>query len=465
MQNSSAEIIDLQDLLTSRSVVHAPVPREKENELIVGFATSLSLGDYTIKLPENGNPVFGALNKLADVLRANMLLQLDQSVGVSIQANESSMLTGRIYRDLQDVSDKAHAIAAASEEMVASVCEIDRNGKNISHQVSSMNNAIHEASGVTQRAKAKIQNIDQTVGGIVSRVSSLNAFIQQITSIAESIKKVASQTNLLALNATIEAARAGEAGRGFAVVAKEVKHLSGQTANATVQIDSLVKNLLGEMRGISAAMEDSKKAVQEGYTVIDDATVRMEDVSSKTAEVLTVVQQINDILSQQTEVSKGVAGDIAMISDRTSANVGAASDVVKSMMQIEAMIGQQTAVLEKMTLPNKVVKLAKSDHVKWKKRLVDMMSGEISLTVHDLTDHRQCRLGMWYDNTSDEEMKSNPAFSQMLTPHEKLHSSGRKAVELFNTGRITDALREMATVEESSSEVIRLLNVLDKHKP
>ena len=100
-------------------------------------------------------------------------------------------------------------IASATDELAASVMEIDR-------QVAQSNAIAEKAVGEAERTNAAVQELSEAA----KRIGDV---VRLITDIAE-------QTNLLALNATIEAARAGEAGRGFAVVAGEVKALAGQTA-------------------------------------------------------------------------------------------------------------------------------------------------------------------------------------------------------------------------------------------
>ena len=107
------------------------------------------------------------------------------------------------------------AIAAATEELSASISEIGQQAAR----------AAHAARDAVERAR----ETDSKVAGMAAAADQVGSVVRLINGIAE-------QTNMLALNATIEAARAGEAGRGFAVVANEVKALAAQTARATAEI-------------------------------------------------------------------------------------------------------------------------------------------------------------------------------------------------------------------------------------
>ena len=73
----------------------------------------------------------------------------------------------------------------------------------------------------------------------------------------ELISDITEQTNVLALNAAIQAASAGEAGRGFTVVAEEVQRLAERSAEATKQIDAIVKTIQADTQDAVAAMEKS----------------------------------------------------------------------------------------------------------------------------------------------------------------------------------------------------------------
>ena len=84
------------------------------------------------------------------------------------------------------------SVAAATEEMAASIAEIDRQ--------------IRKPTG-SQEAVKQAERL--------SPYNELSKAATRIGDVIDLISSIAEQTNLLALNATIEAARAGEAGKGL----------------------------------------------------------------------------------------------------------------------------------------------------------------------------------------------------------------------------------------------------------
>ncbi len=388
--------------------------------------------------------------------------QLDRCIDISIQTNETIVLAAHMLTDLKVVDSQVQGISASAEEMASSVKEIERNGQTILVKAEESARATREGADAAQQVQRRMEDIGSVVNNTVACVERLNGFTKQITAIAGTIKKIAEQTNLLALNATIEAARAGAAGKGFAVVASEVKSLSGQTTQATQQIDGLVVNLQEEMRQIMQAMQDSQKVVTAGHGDIEKLAASMENISAKSDDVKVNTSQISAILTQQAAASREVAQGITSIMERTAKSVKDIESVVDSVSGIERKISEHVNILAAMDIPNKIVKLAKSDHVIWKKRLANMLCGREKLDPNTLTDHNHCRLGNWYNSLTDVKLRNSPSFQALAAPHREVHEHGIEAARLFNAGNFDAALHEIDKAGESSKKVLECLSELER---
>lgn len=206
-----------------------------------------------------------------------------------------------------EVSSRSLAtVAAATEQLTASVGEISRQVAN--------------AAQGTQSAVEQARVTAATVRGLSEAAS-------QISEVVRLISDIAGRTNLLALNATIEAARAGEAGKGFAVVASEVKALAAQTAQATGRIGE-------QVAAIQAATGEAVEAVHGVATAVDQVSevagaiaAAVEQQGAATREIAVQVQQVAQITDGATQAMRGVSV-AAQGTQATSRKVlGSADDV------------------------------------------------------------------------------------------------------------------------------------------
>ena len=385
--------------------------------------------------------------------------ELENTVAFSMQASESMTAIARATGEVRAVDRDAQAMSAAVEQLDASIREI--NGF-AARSIEALDNCVSEASGgleAVRTARRETRSIGEAFATIDERVRALENAAQQITQIVDTIAAIAGQTNLLALNATIEAARAGEAGRGFAVVAGEVKNLSGQTARATEDIRARIDNLQSEVTAIRGAVEHATESVSAGVSAADQAEHSVEAAAGEVSQSHGLVGEIARAIAEQSsataELAQGVmriASDARQARERTEAVVAAAAGS-------EAVIGRSLQELGKRAIPDYVLHCAKSDHLIWKKRLAGMLVGVAQLDESELSDHKACRLGKWYEGARADYSRY-PAFVALEAPHARVHDAGKRAARAFNAGDLAAAESAFRELEEASGEVIAALDDL-----
>ena len=214
-----------------------------------------------------------------------------------------------------NAAEHADQVASAAEELSTSVAEV-------SVQVSQTKDIIARAT--------------ELANGSHTRVTALAGTAQRIGDVIEIIQKIAEQTNLLALNATIEAARAGEFGKGFAVVASEVKQLAGQTAKATDEINTQIRDIqaqsaetarsIGEidalMRGVNemstglaAAVEEQHVATAEISASVSGAAQGTRTAADNMGKLLKSISQTASSAVEARTIAESVAAEAERLRD------------------------------------------------------------------------------------------------------------------------------------------------------
>ncbi len=408
-------------------------------------------------------PIAAHIEALAAEIRMRDAQELENTVAFSMQASESMTAIARATGEVRAVDRDAQAMSAAVEQLDASIREI--NGF-AARSIEALDNCVSEAAGgleAVRTARRETRSIGEAFATIDERVRALESAAQQITQIVDTIAAIAGQTNLLALNATIEAARAGEAGRGFAVVAGEVKNLSGQTARATEDIRARIDNLQSEVTAIRGAVEHATESVTAGVGAADQAEHSVEAAAGEVSQSHGLVGEIARAIAEQSsataELAQGVmriASDARQARERTEAVVAAAAGS-------EAVIGRSLQELGRRAIPDYVLHCAKSDHLIWKKRLSGMLVGVAQLKEAELSDHKACRLGKWYEGARAEYSRY-PAFVALEAPHARVHDAGKRAARAFNAGDLAAAEAAFLELEQASGKVISLLDDLIAQK-
>ena len=261
---------------------------------------------------------------------AELVEQLIKS-SIELQATSGRMQTAsksttdRIYavaQATQSASENVNNVAAAAEEMTASIDEIS------SKAAQSRNIAIKavEVARTTNETVIELSENARKIGDIVGMINS-----------------IAEQTNLLALNATIEAARAGEAGRGFAVVAQDVKTLSQQTASATEQISEQIRNMQGIAHRTTSAIEEVSSTIDRISEAVTGIAAAAEEQATATAEIAKNVQEaaggVNEVtlnvnaVSDEAKQSNLAADQVLNFSDKLAEQMNTLKRDVMSLMQ------------------------------------------------------------------------------------------------------------------------------------
>ena len=190
-------------------------------------------------------------------------------------------------------SADVQTVAAATEELAASIREIAAQAQN--------------ASLVVARAS-------ETAEATNRDVSSLAGAAERIGNVVGLIRDIAGQTNLLALNATIEAARAGEMGRGFAIVAAEVKNLAQQTSQATTEIADQITDIQHSTHSAVAAIRAITTTVGEISGITAAIASAVEQQEAATQEIAQSVQSASNGTGRVANNVEGVNGAIAATS-------------------------------------------------------------------------------------------------------------------------------------------------------
>ena len=230
--------------------------------------------------------------------------------------------------------------------MAASTEEVSGNAERSSDVARHSVDVAHKGGEAVRRTIDGMNAIRETIQETSKRIKRLGESSQEIGNIVELINDIAEQTNILALNASIQASMAGEAGRGFAVVADEVQRLAERAANATKQIEVLVRTIQADTNEAVVSMERSTTDVVGGALLAENAGAALEEIEQVSNQIASLVQNISASSRQQASAAQNIArnmGVLREISSQTAENSAATSNSVGKLAELSAQLRKSVA--------------------------------------------------------------------------------------------------------------------------
>jgi len=268
----------------------------------------------------------------------------------SIQLAKASELQAR------QVSQSKGAIT----EMAASIRQVAQNAvQSASVSKQSTMNAKEGAEAVQNTHKA-MEGIRKNVQETSRSIKRLGESSQEIGNIVQLINDIADRTSILALNASIQAAMAGDAGRGFAVVAEEVQRLAERSTNATKQIDTLIKNIQGEINEAGSSMEESIQRVVEGSALADNAHQKLQEIETVSNQLAELIQSISIAATQQAKSSDNITKTMEDMGAVSSKNLAASRQTTQAINRLAATSDELAASVEAFKLEEEIRDLPQS---------------------------------------------------------------------------------------------------------
>jgi twitching motility protein PilJ len=240
---------------------------------------------------------------------------------VTKATQETQSISNRLFEASQRQNKEIQHASASVLQMAQSINEVAQTATT-SAKVAQQSLAAAEKGGHV--VKSQIDGMNEIRGQIQDtskRIKRLGESSMEIGEIVELISDITEQTNVLALNAAIQAASAGEAGRGFTVVAEEVQRLAERSAEATKQIEAIVKSIQADTQDAVAAMEKSTVGVVEGTKLSDaagQALTEIQKVSRELAELIAKITKQTQMQSASvTDVTKDMQGILKITEETT----------------------------------------------------------------------------------------------------------------------------------------------------
>ena len=236
-----------------------------------------------------------------------MVASVNQINRTTVSRTETISRTGKELLSLVESLDR---VSASVENQAAFVDQSSSAVNEMAASISSVSQSTRKASELSSHLKDAAKEGERAVIDSIGAVKAVETSSEEVNSLVTLITDTADTTNLLAMNAAIEAAHAGEAGKGFAVVADEVRRLAEDSSEGARQITGQIQTMVDVVgkgvqlsEGAGASLGRVLQDVEETSRVIEGIALAMDEQNSGAGEILKSISSLVDATTTIKEVT------------------------------------------------------------------------------------------------------------------------------------------------------------------
>jgi methyl-accepting chemotaxis protein len=266
---------------------------------------------------------------------------------VAATSEQTALTSNEIARTVEEIAsgatEQAKETGQGAEDISVLVKFIEEN----QNLMGDLNKALEKVERLKNEGIETLEKLVEKTNQ--SQVASKNVYdviietnnnAERIENASQMIKNIADQTNLLALNAAIEAARAGDAGKGFAVVADEIRKLAEQSNTFTDEISMIIEELSDKTGMAVVNMNEVSDIVSQQTNSVKETNSKFEGISKSIDSILEILLKLNKYGEEIQSKNIGIITMIENLSAISEENAAGTEEVAASVEEQTAAMAE-----------------------------------------------------------------------------------------------------------------------------